>query len=89
MESVQLEHENVTRLVLVSLWDEVEEGQRILNEENDPFENALNYILNKLIFKLNLKNIYHDRCHFYLVVYRTYCCRNGAKTIKRLRLKDI
>jgi len=54
MESVQLEHENVTRLVLVSLWDEVEEGQRILNEENDPFENALNYILNKLIFKLNL-----------------------------------
>lgn len=26
MESVQLEHENVTNLVLVTLWDGVEEG---------------------------------------------------------------
>ena len=35
MESVQLEHENVTELVLVTLWDGVEEGRRFSNEEND------------------------------------------------------
>src|SRR3954466_7958322 len=34
MESVQLEHENVTQLVLVSLRDGVEEGRRLSNEEN-------------------------------------------------------
>ena len=38
MESVQLEHENVTQLVLVSLRDGVEEGRRLANEEKDPFE---------------------------------------------------
>ena len=38
MESVQLEHENVTQLVLVSLRDGVEEGRRLSNEEKDPFE---------------------------------------------------
>ncbi|XVE52465.1 hypothetical protein DITRI_Ditri02bG0123800 [Diplodiscus trichospermus] len=36
MESVQLEHENVTEFVLVTLWDRVEEGRRFSNEENDP-----------------------------------------------------
>ncbi|KAK3405685.1 hypothetical protein EUGRSUZ_K01909 [Eucalyptus grandis] len=36
MESVQLEHENVTKFVLVILWDEVKEGRRFSNEENDP-----------------------------------------------------
>ena len=38
MESVQLEHENVTQLVLVSLRDGVEEGGRLSNEAKDPFE---------------------------------------------------
>ena len=38
MESVQLEHEDVTQLVLVSLRDGVEEGRRLSNEEKDPFE---------------------------------------------------
>jgi small subunit ribosomal protein S12 len=38
MESVQLEYENVTQLVLVSLRDRVEEGRRLLNEEKDPFK---------------------------------------------------
>ena len=38
MESIQLEHENVTQLVLVSLRDGVEEGRRLSNEEKDPFE---------------------------------------------------
>ena len=38
MESVQLEHENVTQLVLVSLRDGVEEGRGLSNEEKDPFE---------------------------------------------------
>lgn len=33
MESVQLEHENATELVLVTLRDGVEEGR---NEEKDP-----------------------------------------------------
>ncbi|KAK9082258.1 hypothetical protein Syun_031716 [Stephania yunnanensis] len=36
MESVQLEHENVTELVLVALRDGVEEGRRFSNEEKDP-----------------------------------------------------
>ncbi|TYG73538.1 hypothetical protein ES288_D04G109600v1 [Gossypium darwinii] len=36
MESVQLEHENVTGFVLVTLRDRVEEGRRLLNEEKDP-----------------------------------------------------
>ncbi|MFQ6654653.1 hypothetical protein Gotur_025552 [Gossypium turneri] len=36
MESVQLEHENVTEIVLVTLRDRVEEGKRFSNEENDP-----------------------------------------------------
>ena len=36
MESVQLEHENVTKLVLVILWDGVEEGRRFSKEEKDP-----------------------------------------------------
>ncbi|OVA11582.1 hypothetical protein BVC80_1165g13 [Macleaya cordata] len=36
MESVQLEHENVTELVLVTLRDGVEEGRRFSNEETDP-----------------------------------------------------
>jgi len=36
MESVQLEHENVTELVLVTLGDGVEEGRRFSNEEKDP-----------------------------------------------------
>jgi hypothetical protein len=38
MQSVQLEHENVTQLILVSLRDGVEEGRRFSNEEKDPFE---------------------------------------------------
>jgi small subunit ribosomal protein S12 len=38
MESVQLEHENVTQLVLVSLRDGVEEGRGLSNEEKDPFQ---------------------------------------------------
>jgi hypothetical protein len=38
MESVQLEHENVTQLVFVSLKDGVEEGQKLSNEEKDPFK---------------------------------------------------
>ncbi|KAB2084467.1 hypothetical protein ES319_A05G335800v1 [Gossypium barbadense] len=36
MESVQLEHENVTEFVLVTLRDRVEEGKRFSNEEKDP-----------------------------------------------------
>ena len=36
MESVQLEHENVTELVLVTLRDGVAEGRRFSNEEKDP-----------------------------------------------------
>ncbi|KAF9595084.1 hypothetical protein IFM89_036973 [Coptis chinensis] len=36
MESVPLEHENVTELVLVALQDGVEEGRRFSNEERDP-----------------------------------------------------
>ena len=36
MESVQLEHENVTELVLVTLRAGVEEGRRFSNEERDP-----------------------------------------------------
>lgn len=38
MESVQLEHENVTNLVLVTLWDGVEEGGGggFSNAEKDP-----------------------------------------------------
>jgi hypothetical protein len=37
MESVQLEHENVTQLVLVSLRGGVEEGRRLSNEEKDHY----------------------------------------------------
>ncbi|KAI5677026.1 hypothetical protein M9H77_07976 [Catharanthus roseus] len=36
MESVQLEHENVTKWVLVTLRDGVEEGRGFLNAEKDP-----------------------------------------------------
>ncbi|TYI35900.1 hypothetical protein ES332_A03G107200v1 [Gossypium tomentosum] len=36
MESVQLEHENVTEFVLVTIHDRVKEGRRFLNEETDP-----------------------------------------------------
>ena len=36
MESVPLEHENVTELVLVALRDGVEGGRRFSNEEKDP-----------------------------------------------------
>ncbi|KAF6139964.1 hypothetical protein GIB67_011674, partial [Kingdonia uniflora] len=36
IESVQLDHENVTELVLVTLGDGVEEGRRFSNEEKDP-----------------------------------------------------
>ena len=36
MESVQLEHENVTELVLVTLRDGVKKGRRFSNEEKDP-----------------------------------------------------
>jgi len=36
MESVRLEHENVTEFVLVTLRDRVEEGRRFSNEEKDP-----------------------------------------------------
>ena len=43
MESIQLEHENVTQLVLVSLRDGVEEGRRLSNEEKDPFERRTNF----------------------------------------------
>lgn len=36
MESVQLEHENVTKWVLVTLRDGVEEGRGFSNAEKDP-----------------------------------------------------
>jgi len=36
MESVQLDYENVIELILVTLWDGMEEGRRFSNEENDP-----------------------------------------------------
>lgn len=36
MGSVQLEHENVTKLVLVTLRDRVEERRRFSNVEKDP-----------------------------------------------------
>jgi len=36
MESVQLEHENVTKLVLVTLRDRVEEGRGFSRAEKDP-----------------------------------------------------
>ena len=54
MESVQLEHENVTQLVLVSLRDGVEEGRRLSNEEKDPFERidrGADY--NGIVYKVN------------------------------------
>ena len=35
-ESVQLEHENVNELILVTLRGRVEEGKRFSNEEKDP-----------------------------------------------------
>ena len=35
MESVQLEHENVTELALVTLGDGVEEGRRLSKEEKE------------------------------------------------------
>jgi small subunit ribosomal protein S12 len=38
MESVQLEHENVTQLVLFSLWDGMEEGRSLSNKEKDPIK---------------------------------------------------
>ena len=34
--SLQLEHENVTELVLVTLRNGVEEGKKFSNEEKDP-----------------------------------------------------
>jgi len=36
MKSLQLEHENVTELVLVTLRNGVEEGKKFSNEEKDP-----------------------------------------------------
>ena len=36
--SLQLEHENVTELVLVTLRNGVEEGKKFSNEEKDPIE---------------------------------------------------
>ncbi|KAL3651987.1 ribosomal protein S12 [Castilleja foliolosa] len=36
METVQLEHENVTKLVLVTLRDRVEEGRGLSSAERDP-----------------------------------------------------
>jgi small subunit ribosomal protein S12 len=36
MDSVQLEHENVTKLVLVTLRGGVEEGRGLSNAEKDP-----------------------------------------------------
>ncbi|XWS08821.1 hypothetical protein CRYUN_Cryun40dG0033300 [Craigia yunnanensis] len=43
MESVQLEHENVTEFVLVTLRNRVKEGRRFSNEEKDPMTSkALN-----------------------------------------------
>nr|KJB23819.1 hypothetical protein B456_004G116100 [Gossypium raimondii] len=36
MESVQLEHENLTKFVLVTLRDRVDKGRRFLNEKKDP-----------------------------------------------------
>ena len=36
MESLPLEHENVTELVLVILRNGVEEGKKFSNEEKDP-----------------------------------------------------
>jgi len=36
MGSLQLEHENLTELVLVTLRDGVEEGRKFSNEEKDP-----------------------------------------------------
>ena len=38
MESVQLEHENVNELVLVTLRGRVEEGKRFSNEEKGPIQ---------------------------------------------------
>ncbi|XVF84741.1 hypothetical protein PTKIN_Ptkin17bG0062700 [Pterospermum kingtungense] len=35
MKNVQLEHENVTEFVLVTLWDKVEERKRFSNKEKD------------------------------------------------------
>ncbi|KAG4206634.1 hypothetical protein ERO13_A03G020550v2 [Gossypium hirsutum] len=36
MASVQLKHENVTKFVLVTLRDRVEEGRRFSNEKKGP-----------------------------------------------------
>ena len=35
MESIQLEHKNVTELVLITPRDRVEEGKKFSNEKND------------------------------------------------------
>jgi len=56
------------------------------------FEYVLNYILIKLICKLNPKNIYHNshHCYFSLGPYiRTYYNKKIAKTTKQLRFKNI
>ncbi|MBA0735821.1 hypothetical protein Gogos_019635, partial [Gossypium gossypioides] len=36
MKSVRLEHENITKFVLVTLRDRVEEGRRFSNEKKEP-----------------------------------------------------
>ncbi|MBA0794919.1 hypothetical protein Gohar_019202, partial [Gossypium harknessii] len=36
MKSVRLEHENMTKFVLVTLRDRVKEGRRFSNEKKDP-----------------------------------------------------
>ena len=56
------------------------------------FEYVLNYILIKLICKLNPKNIYHNshHCYFSLGPYiQTYYNKKIAKTTKQLRFKNI
>ena len=51
MESVQLEHENVIELVLVTLWDGVEKGRRFWNEEKCPM---ISKKLNKKLYEVEI-----------------------------------
>ncbi|KAK9082295.1 hypothetical protein Syun_031753 [Stephania yunnanensis] len=67
MESVQLEHENVTELVLVALRDGVEEGRRFSNEEKDPMTSKE---LNEEPYEVKISCIGHNSQEHSVVLVR-------------------
>ncbi|KAL5696847.1 translational accuracy protein [Ranunculus cassubicifolius] len=67
MESVPLEHENVTELVLVALRDGVEEGRRFSNEEKDPMTSKE---LNEEPYEVKISCIGHNLQEHSLVLVR-------------------